>query len=134
MKLSILFLLLNFLSGCVYMNNYFTSEKYVVISDFNKCTFVSKVKSPISPNSKKIADAPLWAISYLKKFASLRVKGGNALTEIRMTEKEFPLAEADVYECPQDVFDKYKPLQKDKEFLYSNIKFDLPKPSDQEKN
>lgn len=135
MKLSTLFLPLSFLittlSGCAYspfISNYITSKKYVVISSVDKCTFISKVKSPVSANSKKVDDAPLWAISYLKKFANLRVKGGNALAEIRMTEREFPTGEANVYQCPQDIFDKYKTLQDDKEFLYSNIKFDLPKP------
>lgn len=125
----------NLLTGCVqsaFLENHLLSKKFVVISDVSNCTYISKVSYQKPPNTKKNDFAIYSAFLRLKGTARSKVKGGNALAEIRMTDRDFPIAEANVYQCPQEVFDKYKPLQDDKEFLYSNIKFDLPKPETHE--
>lgn len=101
----------------------------VVINDDNLCTNISLVKTKSIWRTPQ-KDGYLEGIRNLKK--SAYKKNGNAISQIRMTDNDRPYAEANVYQCPQEVFDKYKPLQDDKEFLYSNVKFDLPKPKTDE--
>lgn len=104
-------------------------KSVVVIDDPIICEYRTSIKTrPIWSAPQK--DGYLDGIWSLKKKAYR--KDGNAISQIRMTDNDRPYSEANVYQCPQEVFDKYKPLQDDKEFLYSNIKFDLPKPKTDE--
>tara|TARA_B110001454_G_scaffold101549_1_gene95924 strand:- start:20727 stop:21161 length:435 start_codon:yes stop_codon:yes gene_type:complete len=129
-----LFLLFSYVSistiSCTYgignlISNSATDKKIVVVEQIDTCMFLTKIKTQFAPFSKKYNDAPIAAVSQLKGLFSPNNIKGNALFNIRMTEQDFPLAEAEVYKCPDEIFQKYKPLQMDKEYILSQIKFDL---------
>jgi len=107
------------------ISNSYTDNRIVVVAEVDTCVLLTKIKTQFAPFSKKYKDAPIAAISQLKGLFSPNNIKGNALHNIRMTEPDFPLAQADVYQCPDEVLQKYKHLQKDKEYIFSQIKFDL---------
>lgn len=130
-KYLFLFSLPFYIIGCAnFYRNYTLNKRIIVVADNNKCEYINQIKTLSPPNFKEEQDAPLSAVFRLKMYSNLNSKEGNSLYQLRMTDKVFPIAEANLYKCPKEVFDKFKDLQNDKDFIYSNIKFDLPKTTD----
>lgn len=117
-------------TGCATMigpgiHNAISYNGIVVVSEINDCVLVGKVLTRVRPYRDRTKEAYIGGINSLKLWMNVEKIKGNSLYNIHMTEPEYPLAQADVYQCQESIFNKFKPLQKDKSFIYSQIKFDL---------
>ncbi len=122
--------LLVFLTGCEMMlGNYITNtmqyNRIAVVSEIDQCNLVGNLTTKTTPFRDRRKNAFMGGIRTLKWYMGAEGIKGNALFNIRMDDPEYPIANADVYKCPDEVFKKFKPLQNDQAFIFSQIKFDL---------
>tara|TARA_B110001454_G_scaffold28073_1_gene27450 strand:- start:45402 stop:45836 length:435 start_codon:yes stop_codon:yes gene_type:complete len=110
------------------MGSAIRDSKYIIVKDVNDCKLLGTVSTWYAPNSKKSEHAAIAAINVLKKeIARSKFDSTNAIFNIHMTDKDFPLAKGDLYSCSEETLSKYKSLQTDRDYLYSLIIFDLKK-------
>ena len=113
--------IMTFFTGCIIAKApsdtpfNFNTNNVVLIDTESTCKFIEKISPTRKIWSAQERDLSDYEVDRLKAMA-FRV-GGNAITNVIITNPNDPIGQADSYKCDEKNFNKYKSLQNDKAFI-----------------